>query len=86
MPIKKRNVTRGDVKGGEIVWTLGLRNVLVTPLKTLGLGVGLLTVSWAAVPAFGTSAELVRPHRRKKCGRGGHDLNRADLLKLRYIG
>ena len=54
MPMKQRNVTGGDVKGGEIVWTRGLRNVRVTPLKTLGLGVGFLTVSWAAVPAFGT--------------------------------
>ena len=54
MPMKKRNGTRGDVKGGEIMWTLGLRNVLATPLKTLRLGFGLLIVSWAAVPAFGT--------------------------------
>lgn len=53
MPMKHKNVTRGEVKGGEISRIPCHRKLFATRLKTLGLGFGLLTVSWAAVPAFG---------------------------------
>lgn len=54
MPMKHKNVTRGGVNGGKTPVAPSLRKFLATPLKTIGLGMGIFTLSWAAWPAFGT--------------------------------
>ena len=79
MPMKKRNGTRGDVKGGEIMWTLGLRNVLATHLKTLRLGFGLLIVSWAAAAFLGTTLNSSASSPAQEMREGRARFEQADL-------
>lgn len=53
MPMKHKNVTQGGAKSrGDSMgpWLKGLP----TPLRTIGVGMGVLALSWTAATAFGT--------------------------------